>query len=883
MINAGAVMATLELDTAPFSKGIKQAELEANTIGTKCKNLGEGMIKYGKSMTKAVSVPIAGLGAGILKTSADFEAGMSNVQAIAGASAEDMKLLADKAKEMGSTTKFSATESSEALSYMAMAGWKTQDMLSGLPGVMNLAAASGEDLGLVADILTDGLSAFGLQAKDSGHFADVLAQASSNANTNVSMLGESFKYVAPVAGAMGYTIEDTAGVLGLMANAGIKASQSGTSLRGALLRLGSPSKETAKAMQDLNIEMFNADGTARPLMDVIDDLRYTFQGMTEEQKTTYAEMLFGKNAIAGMLAVLNTSDADFDKFINALDNAEGSAEKMANVMNDNLQGQLLLLKSNLEGVALKLGETLIPLAKKSIEKIDNIVTKFSELDPTMQETIVKVGLLAAAAGPLLIVGGKVAKGVSTIGSLTAILASKMVGLGSETIAVKGVVSGLSTGLGTSGLTGGLTASLGAMAPWVAGISVAGVAVYELGKYLNEASVESNVFEGEISETTQSVVGSFLEMTKEVESSMFALENGSIEITDSMKNGICENISEMKMKIIEELNAQEQESIESLRRTLDATNQYTEEEKNTIIENAKAGFEEKRKIIEDGNVEIQEILQTAAEEHRTLTQEECNEINSIIAGMKEEGIQTLSDTEQEALQIIENLKNQSNELTVEMVSDAIAKSSELKEQMIADAEETYTNTTDAIRNMKTDGSSEAEEMKKELIRHAEEQRKKAIEEAEEMHDRVVAEAQAQAGDLANAISSEDGRILSNWQRLKNAIESNPIIRRIKTITEEYHEKKGNRSELNGPVRFAKGTNFAAGGMSIVGEHGPELVYLPRGSRVQNDSETKNTIGNTKIENHFSIQATIRDEADVRKVARELNRLQQREMRNRGVVR
>lgn len=293
-----------------------------------------------------------------------FEAGMSEVQAISGASGKDLEKLSAKAKQMGATTKFSATESATALKYMAMAGWKTNQMVSGLSGVMNLAAASGEDLGTVSDIVTDSMTAFGLKAKDSGHFADVLAKASSSSNTNVAMMGETFKYVAPLAGSMKYSIEDTATAIGLMANAGIKGSQAGTSLRSIITRLVKPPKDAATALNALGISTTKADGSMKPLRETMAELREKFSGLTESQKASYASSIAGQEAMSGLLAIVNASDSDFNKLQKAIDNSSGAAKKQADVMNNNLQGALYDLGSAAESVGIGIYEDIkTPLTK----------------------------------------------------------------------------------------------------------------------------------------------------------------------------------------------------------------------------------------------------------------------------------------------------------------------------------------------------------------------------------------------------------------------------------------------------------------------------------------------------------------------------------------
>ena len=245
---------------------------------------------------------------------------MSKVAAVSGATGSDLEALRDKAREMGEKTKFSASEAAEAMNYMAMAGWKTEDMLSGIEGVMNLAAASGEDLATTSDIVTDALTAFGLTAKDSGHFADILAAASSNANTNVSMMGETFKFCAPIAGALGFSAEDTAEAIGLMANAGIKGSQAGTSLRTIMNNLSGEVKICGSSIGEVTVATTNADGSMRDLSDILADCRTAFSGLSESEKAAAAESLVGKNAMSGFLALMNAGEADINKLSSAIDN-----------------------------------------------------------------------------------------------------------------------------------------------------------------------------------------------------------------------------------------------------------------------------------------------------------------------------------------------------------------------------------------------------------------------------------------------------------------------------------------------------------------------------------------------------------------------------------
>ena len=384
-----------ELARAPFDEYAAKAEKVGGTLTS----VGQKLLP--------LSTSIAGLGVAAVKTTADFDSEMSKVSAISGATGTDLDKLRGKAREMGAKTKFSASEAAQGMQYMAMAGWKTQDMMDGLEGIMNLAAASGEDLASTSDIVTDALTAFGLSAKDSSHFSDILAAASSNANTNVSMMGETFKYAAPVLGSLGYTAEDAALAIGLMANAGIKSSQAGTSLRGAITNLAKPTDTVAAAMDKYRISLTDSSGKMLSLRELMEQLRQKLGGLSEAEQAQAAAALFGKNAMSGMLAIINGSDKDFEKLAGAIDNCDGSSEKMANTMNDNLQGQITILMSQLQELAISFGEILMPKIRDIVTHIQNFVDKLNAMDEGQKETILRIGMFVAALAPMLMGLGKV--------------------------------------------------------------------------------------------------------------------------------------------------------------------------------------------------------------------------------------------------------------------------------------------------------------------------------------------------------------------------------------------------------------------------------------------------------------------------------------------
>ena len=374
---AKSIGATLSLKNGNFFTNIKSAINASNNLKSSLggstsgmKGLGSQSTSAGNILTSLASKAAVAVGAfvgvrqavdfgkDVVNTGMQFEQGMANVSAISGATGGELEALSAKAKEMGANTKFSAIEAADAMSYMGMAGWNSSQMIDGIGGIMNLAAASGEDLASVSDIVTDSLTAFGLKASDSAQFADVLAVASSKSNTNVSMLGESFKNVAATAGAMGYSMQDTTTALGVMANAGIKGADAGTSLRGVLTRLAKPTKEVDVAMSALGLSAVNADGSMKPLSQLIPEMQNKFAGLTDAEKGQYATMIAGKNALSGFLSLVNSSPDDFASLSDAINNSSGAAQSMADTMNDTVSGKLTLLKSQFEGVKIAIFDAL---------------------------------------------------------------------------------------------------------------------------------------------------------------------------------------------------------------------------------------------------------------------------------------------------------------------------------------------------------------------------------------------------------------------------------------------------------------------------------------------------------------------------------------------
>lgn len=431
---ATAEMKALERQQQVLNTTMGKISNKFSELGPRLQEIGGKMQSVGRNMSMYVSAPIvAGFGAAV-KKSIDFDDSMRKVKATSGATGSEFQQLRDKAIEMGAKTKFSASESADALNYMALAGWDTKDMLGGIDGVMQLAAASGEDLGQVSDIVTDSLTAFGMKAKDSGHFADVLAQTSSKANTDVRGLGEAFKYAAPVAGALGYTVEDTSIAIGLMSNAGIKGEKAGTALRTMFTNLSKPTGDMKKKMDELGISITDSNGNMLPMRDVMDQLRGKFKGLSKEQQASAAATIFGKEAMSGALAIINASDEDYQKLTKSIDGSKGAAKRMSDEMEGGIGGSIRQMKSAIESLAISIGDVMAPYIKKLAEWLSHAANKLNEMPKGAQKIVVGLGLLAAAIGPLLVTLGVM---VSTIGSAMTVIGPLMTSIKTLSFITKG--------------------------------------------------------------------------------------------------------------------------------------------------------------------------------------------------------------------------------------------------------------------------------------------------------------------------------------------------------------------------------------------------------------------------------------------------------------
>ncbi len=699
-----------------------RAQSFSQKMSDKFETIGTNATRLGTKLSLGLTTPITYIGTKAVQATASFEAAMSQVGAISGATGEDLAALRNKAEEMGKTTKFSASESAEALTYMAMAGWKTGDMLDGLEGVLNLAAASGAELGTTSDIVTDALTAMGYSAGYAGRLADVMAAASGNANTNVELMGETFKYAGTMAGTMGYSMEDVALAIGLMANSGIKGSMAGTSLNAIISRLATNTNGAADCINGLGVEFYNADGTARNFGDVMSELREATKGLTTEQKAEIASTIAGEEAKKGLLAILNASSSDYDKLSTAINGSSGAAKQMADTMNDNLNGQLTLLKSQLESLAIQFVTLIMPYLKQAVAWLSKICDWIAGLDDGTKKLIIAVAAVLAAAGPVLIFFGKVATGVGSIISV----GSKLVG-------------GIGGLIGKVSGAGGLIPALAAIpAPvWII-IAVIGAAI-AIGVLLYKNWDEIKEWAGKTWENIKNTVGGAVDAIK-------GFFGGIIDFVKGNWQGLAlllVNPFAGGFKLL-------YDNCESFRGFID-----------NFLGNIKTGFHNFASNISEKTGELRDNVVNKTKELGEKTVEKFHQMQENIS-QKIENIR--ENTSNKFNEIKENTVQKVNELK----ENTVSKFNELKDRVAEKIDYLKSSTAEKFNQIRTDAVEKVNSLKENVVSKFNELKDKAADKINALKDKGVAGFEALRAKGLEKIDSLKTGISEKMDTVKNFV-------------------------------------------------------------------------------------------------------------------
>lgn len=474
-VDLGTAVGYLLLDTSGFTSGfstarsaLKTFQDESATAADKISAIGSAASSVGGTLTRNLTLPLAGIGTAIMKVGNDFEAQMSRVEAISGATAEEMERLNETALELGSSTSFSASEAAEGMENLASAGFTANEIISAMPGLLDLAASSGADLATATDYAASTLRGFGLEADQAGHVADVFAEAAARTNAQTEDMGEAMKYIAPVAKAMGQSLEETAAAVGILADAGIKGSQAGTTLRGALSRLAKPTEQMTKTMDQLGLEFYDMQGNMLPLNGIIAELETNMAGLTQEQRNQALVTLFGQESLSGMLALMDRGSGTLRDMTASFHDVDGAAAEMADTMMDNTSGAIEEMMGAIETLAIRLQQVMAPVITDIVQKITEFINWLGSLDEETLKTVVSIAGFAAALGPVLAIVGKIASGIGSLINVFSKFSGALTGAFSTISQVVGSLTGTLTGplTGAASTITKIISSIASLAPTI---------------------------------------------------------------------------------------------------------------------------------------------------------------------------------------------------------------------------------------------------------------------------------------------------------------------------------------------------------------------------------------------------------------------------------
>ena len=777
-----------------YTKKLKDLSENLNSLGDKLTNVGTKISSLGGNLMK-LSSPLLAFSGYSAKVAMDFEESMSNVAALSGATSEDLEKLSDAAKKMGASTSKSAKESADALGYMSLAGWDTQQMLTGLEPILRMSEAAGADLALTSDLVTDSMSALGVEVKDLNRYLDIVAKSQSSANTSATQMLEAYISCGGTFKNLNVSLEESATWISVLANRGKKASEAGNSLNSVLINLTGGSSTAKGAMDELGVSAWDLDGNFIGIEATLRLLNNALATCTQEQKTNFESAIGGKTQLDTLQALLNGLNEEYVDLKETITDSDGALNKLAETMQDNAKGNVTKLKSQLEGLGIQIGNHLLPHINSLLEHLSNLITWFGNLDESTQKSIVKFGLLTFAGGGLLKgigslttgIGGLIKTGSSVVG-----WASKFsIGMSGAKIATEAVVGASSLAGGSAGLgvlVSGLGSAVVAAAPFIAGATAIGTAGYGIYKTMTKEVVPSVDLFGDIieentvlvedygeviqktttkiSDSTKQAVGSYMELD---EGAKFALDDlyiNSKEISEETANSLSSIYESMGNKITEKLEEHKQEDLKILSDFFADSQALSQEDAELLIYRTNETYRAQKNIIDEKTQEIKNILETASKENRELKEEEKNKIEVLQMGMKNTAINILSENELEAKSILERMKANDERITAEQASQHIKTLNESRDNAITTANDEYDKRIKTIIKMRDESKAISSEQADALIREAKRQKEETIKSAEETRSQAISKMKEMNSELEKSVNTTTGEIKTAWDSLKD---------------------------------------------------------------------------------------------------------------------
>lgn len=911
---SASVSITKELDKVENKAKETSKALKDINVGESISKSGSAISNVGDKLSTRITLPIIGLGIAAGKIGMDFDSAMSRVKAISGATGDEFTKLHDQALQLGADTAFSSKQAAEGMENLASAGFTTTEIMAAMPGMLDLAASSGEGLASSADIAASTLRGFGLATDKAGHVADVLAKNASATNAAVSDTGEALKYISPVAQTAGWSLESVAASIGELANSGIKGSQAGTILRATFSRLAKPSDASATAMENMGFKAYDAQHKMKSLSTIVSDLQKSTANMTDEQKQNTIAQIFGEEAMSGVLTLIKNGPQALDELIQSYISSDGAAKEMAKTMQDNAKSSIEQMMGSIETAAIKIEGAFAPSITKLANYVQDLANKFSALSPEQQMFYEKLALGAAALGPTIKLIGGLTNGIGGIIKIGGKLAS----IFSEgAIAATEMATGVAAGAGATEAAGvAATAGLGKLSTGVksssliarllplafspAGLAIeavgvtAGLVAYQLSQdvvpkvdlFADGVQISSkrvtnslgntvdafNTTTVKISDATKKSVGAYMEMDSKVQKSLLNMKYTNATVTNGIANDLTTTFSKMGETITTELDKDLAYNSNKIQDMLSKSS-ISGGDQSDILAQLQQHYDNQKNITKSAMDEINSII--AGAKDRSFTTEELNRMNELNSQMTKNAVTALSENEKESAVILGRIKDQSTRITAETASDIVKQLEDQRVKTIDAANVEYEERVRIAEAIRSEGGAKATETADAIITEAQRQRDETINAANDTKTQGIDVLKQSYSELGTTVDANSGVILNWWGRLKAWWDNNTFGSKTAQISvsgadtttwggnSDYYQNKdkttaGYETTVNSWNGYATGTSNATRGYHDTAENGFEILigrkkrWFEGGEKVLNNKQSKTFLENQQTSEPFQVK-------------------------------